>query len=126
MTRLGIIAVCGAALLLGACSNTRRCEATLPYQSAQTLPPPDAVPGLTVPESPSALRIPPAPASEVPFGQPVGEVRDGRDARYECLDTPPRLAGSAELNKAEQDNKAGKKVPDAEEGEKKKRWWWPF
>ncbi|WP_028081330.1 hypothetical protein [Solimonas soli] len=127
MRQLGIIAVCGAALLIGACSNTRRCDATLPYQKAETLPPPAAVPGLTVPDSPSALRIPPPPASDVPFGQRVAEAQDRRDtARYECLDTPPRLAGSAELQQAERDNKAGKKVPDANEGEKKKHWWWPF
>lgn len=78
----------GGALLAG-CSNTRRCEGEQPYQRAETLPAPAAVPGLTIPDSPSALRIPPPPPGAVPYGRKVEDGKSG--TRYECLDTPPRL-----------------------------------
>ncbi|MFT4045239.1 MAG: hypothetical protein QM661_00930 [Solimonas sp.] len=124
--RLSILAALAATMLLAACSSARRCEVSQPYQKAETLPAPDAVPGLTTPESPSALRIPAQPADSQAFGQKVADPHDPGSTRYECLDVPPRLTSTAELQQAEKDNKAGKKVPGADPGEKKKHWWWPF
>jgi hypothetical protein len=76
---------------LAGCSATRRCEGEQPYQKAETLPTPGAIPGLTVPDSPSSLRIPPPPAEPVPYGRKVVDA-DGHGTRYECLDMPPRMA----------------------------------
>ncbi|MGH8444703.1 MAG: hypothetical protein ACREVL_05515 [Solimonas sp.] len=90
--RLIVIAAVSATALLTACSSTRRCESEQPYQKAETLQTPGAVPGLTVPESPSALRIPPAPANSVAFGQKVDDPKEPGKTKYECLDMPPRLS----------------------------------
>lgn len=88
--RLIIASVFVAGALLAGCSNTRRCEGEQPYQSAETLPTPGQIPGLTVPESPSALRIPAAPAQPVPYGKKVADKKsDG--THFECLDVPPRM-----------------------------------
>lgn len=85
----------GSALLAG-CSTNRRCEGEQPYQSAETLPTPGQIPGLTVPESPSALRIPAAPAQPVPYGKKVADKKKGDSTHYECLDVPPRMVAPPE------------------------------
>lgn len=119
--RLLPVALLMATALLAACSNTRRCESEQAYQKAETLATPGAVPGLTVPESPSALRIPPAPASSEPFGKKVRDPADPDSTRYECLDMPPRLAGEAAPAKGD----AKMPLPE-DDTEKKKHWWWPW
>jgi hypothetical protein len=85
---VGVVTVAFGVLVAG-CSNTRRCETEPAYEKAGTLPTPGEIQGLTIPESPSALRIPAAPADPVPFGRKLREP--GRSARYECLDTPPAM-----------------------------------
>ncbi|HEY0974233.1 MAG TPA: hypothetical protein VGE57_07050 [Solimonas sp.] len=79
-------AVLAAVLGLAACGSNRHCQGDHPYQRAQTLPPPAPIEGLKWPESPSALRIPPAPAqAATPYA-----YQDG-DAGLQCLDVPPRM-----------------------------------
>lgn len=80
-----------AAVLAAGCSPTRRCEKPQPYQSAETAPVPEAVDGITVPESPSALRIPPPAKNPVAYGTQRKDAKDPDKLVYECLDTPPRL-----------------------------------
>src|SRR3546814_12369631 len=73
--RLIIASVLVGSALLAGCSNTRRCEGEQPYQRAETLPTPGQIPGLTVPESPSALRIPAAPDQPLAYGQKVADKK---------------------------------------------------
>lgn len=81
-------AVLLAAVGLSACGSNRHCQGDFPYQRAQTLPPPAQSEGLKWPESPSALRIPPPPAQQVPYAYtPTGDKGEG----VECLDVPPRM-----------------------------------
>ncbi|NGY03575.1 hypothetical protein [Solimonas terrae] len=92
--RLVIASVLVGGALLAGCSNTKRCEGEQAYQTAETLPTPGAIPGLTVPDSPSALHIPPQPAQPVPFGVKVADAKGG--THYECLDVPPHMVAPAE------------------------------
>jgi hypothetical protein len=89
--RLVIASCLVAGVALAGCSNTRRCEGEQSYQRAETLPTPGAIAGLTVPDSPSSLHIPPPPAQPVPYGRKVADA-DGHGTHYECLDVPPRMA----------------------------------
>ncbi|NKF23244.1 hypothetical protein [Solimonas marina] len=91
------VLLCGllvGSALLSACSATRRCEGDQAYQDAKTLPTPGQIPGLTVPQSPTALNIPPAPADQVPFGQKVKNPKGGTE--WACLDQPPHMTGGSE------------------------------
>lgn len=73
------------ALALSACAGNRYCLSEQEYQKAENLQPIQPVEGLALPESASALRIPPPPAEVVPFGTRNAEG-DGV-----CLDRPPPL-----------------------------------
>lgn len=94
--RLIIASVLVGSALLAGCSSNRRCEGEQPYQSAETLPTPGQIPGLTIPESPSALRIPAAPVQPEPYGKKVADPKKGGSTHYECLDVPPRMVGPPE------------------------------
>ncbi len=83
------VAVVIAVLGLAACGSNRHCQTELPYQRAQTLPPPAPTEGLKWPESPSALRIPPAPEKSVPYA--YTETDAAGSTQVECLDVPPRM-----------------------------------
>lgn len=75
-----LVLVTLAALASGCASRAARCLSTdRDYQQAESLPPLQSTPGLKLPESPSALRIPPEPTqtAALPEGQ--------------CLEAPPRL-----------------------------------
>lgn len=74
-----------AGLLLSACGINRYCMVEQEYQRAQTVPDLRPVDGLALPYSPSALRLPPAPAERVPFGT---AAEDGSGV---CLDKPPEF-----------------------------------
>jgi len=79
MIARALILITLAALASG-CAGRNRCMSTdAAYQQAETLPPLQPAEGLKLPESPAALRIPPAPAvtASLPEGQ--------------CLETPPAL-----------------------------------
>lgn len=72
-----------AALVLSACGANRYCVVEQEYQRAQTVPELQPADGLILPQSPSALRLPAAPAERLPFGT-VNEEGAGV-----CLDKPP-------------------------------------
>lgn len=76
-------------LTVGACSSTSHCRKEQDYQKAGSIPVIAGVGDLKSPESPSALRIPPAPEKPVAFGEKYLD-EDG-DERWSCLDVPPRL-----------------------------------
>lgn len=79
----------GSVMLLGACSTNSYCLSEQDYQKARVVPELRSAEGLTMPNSPSALRLPAAPASNEPFG-----VKDSEGAGV-CLDKPPAMATPA-------------------------------
>lgn len=81
-------------LVLSACGANRYCVIDQPYQSAATVPELKPVEGLSLPQSPSALRLPAAPAERVPFG-----TLDA-DGMGVCLDKPPILVKPPEKEEA--------------------------
>ena len=83
------LAILIPAFLLGGCVAGSYCEGLQDYQRAKSVPPLQPADGLKVPESEGALRIPPAPANSVPYGE-VGQDEDG-DEIVRCLDKPPEL-----------------------------------
>ena len=91
MVRLLVLA---AAAVLGACTANSYCAGVQPYQEAPSVAPVQGTGDLKFPESPSALRIPPAPANPVPYGQKVKDA-DG-DEVLRCLDKPPEMPPPAE------------------------------
>lgn len=88
---LRLCVAAAAVVLLGACSANRHCVGEFDYQKAQTLAAPAEVAGLKLPESPSALRIPPPPPGNVPYANTVPDPEEPGETRVECLDVPPRL-----------------------------------
>lgn len=83
---LAPLAAALAVLVLAGCASNRYCLEPQDYQDAETYPPISASGDLALPESPSALRIPAAPANPVPFGF------EDESGDVVCLDQPPRLA----------------------------------
>ena len=81
--------VLSGACLLGACASNTYCEGEQPYQKAKSLPPLAGVEGLKLPESPTALKIPPVPANPVAYGTHVKDEK-GKDV-LQCLDKPPAM-----------------------------------
>ena len=75
--------------LVTACANNSYCMGEQKYQVAGSVPPLYPVEGMKLPESPSALRIPPPPPNPVPYGQ-VAKNADGDD-KIQCLDKPPDM-----------------------------------
>lgn len=71
------------------CASNRYCLAEQDYQQAENLQPIQPAPGLSLPESAAALRIPPPPAKVVPFG-----TRDA-EGNGVCLDRPPPLPAAS-------------------------------
>lgn len=72
-------------LLLGGCAANHYCLADQKYQHAENRPPLTPVVGLSLPDSATALRIPPPPVAAVPFGV-RNEAGEGV-----CLDKPPPM-----------------------------------
>jgi hypothetical protein len=79
-------ALVSACSLLAACSTNSYCLADQDYQKAQVVPELRSAEGLELPESPSALRLPPPPSKPEPFG-----VRTA-DGTGLCLDKPPAMS----------------------------------
>jgi hypothetical protein len=86
------------ALALSGCAVNSYCEGQQKYMEAKSLAPLQSADGAKVPESASALRIPPPPTNPVPFGQTVKD-EDGDDA-IACLDKPPEMAAAPAVPKA--------------------------
>ncbi len=89
MMSLRIAALATVAALSACGGAARHCTGELEYQKASTLPPPAAVDGLAVPQSPSALQIPPAPKTPVGFANQTTDAEG--NIQTECLDMPPRM-----------------------------------
>ena len=85
------IALIAAAALLAGCSANRHCVGDFPYQRAATLAEPAPVEGLSMPESVSALRIPPPPEQAVPYAREMPDPDDPGATRISCLDVPPPM-----------------------------------
>jgi len=77
------------AVVLAGCASRDPCLRDTAYQQATSLPPAVGVNGLKLPESASALRIPPAPPSSATL--PEGQ----------CLQTPPRMPAAPPEKAAE-------------------------
>ena len=77
-------------LTLGACASNKECGGNTSYRHADTVPPIVGSGGLTVPDSPAALRIPPVSAEEK--AQAVPKASNSRTA---CLDFPPDISPAA-------------------------------
>ena len=77
--------VLSAALELNACGTTAHCQRPQDYQSAQDRAPVVGPDGQPLPESASALRIPPPVENPVAFGE------KGPGESWSCLDIPPRM-----------------------------------
>lgn len=78
-----------ACCTLSACGVNRYCVTQQSYQVAGVVPELKPVGELDLPQSPSALRLPPPPANRVPFGE-IGE-----NGRVSCLDQPPSMPETA-------------------------------
>ncbi len=89
--KLRLLASAVAVLVLTGCASNRHCTGEQEYQKARTLPAPAEVSGLKMPDSPSALRIPPAPATVVPFSTEAPDPAKPGKTRAECLDMPARM-----------------------------------
>lgn len=77
------------ALALGGCAASSYCEGEQDYEGARSVSVLQPAEGLRLQESSSALKIPPAPANAVPYGETYADA-DGDDA-VRCLDRPPDL-----------------------------------
>ena len=84
----GLVLTAGA-LLLSGCASNRYCLADQKYSHAENRPTLTVVDGLKLPESATALRIPPPPPATVPFG-----TRDEKGDGV-CLDKPPPMPAPA-------------------------------
>ena len=87
MRAAGLVLCAGT--LAGCAIGNSYCLGDQPYSHAPSVAALQPVEGLKVPQSGSTLKIPPAPANPVPFGQ---EVTDAKGKKViECLDHPPPL-----------------------------------
>lgn len=80
-------------LFSSACSVNKYCLDQQDYQTAKSVPPLAGAEGLKMPESVSALRIPPPSAKAVPFGETYKDAEGSERTR--CLDLPPALRSIA-------------------------------
>jgi hypothetical protein len=86
---LNAVVVACSLSLLAACSTNSYCLVDQDYQKARVVPELRSADGLVMPNSPSALRLPPEPAGREPFG------RLNDEGRGVCLDSPPAMAQPA-------------------------------
>jgi hypothetical protein len=75
--------------VLAGCAVDSYCEGEQDYYKEGSVPPLKGAEGLQIPESASALKIPPPPTNPVPYGETVKD-EDGDDV-VRCLDKPPPL-----------------------------------
>jgi uncharacterized lipoprotein len=85
----GPLIVIAAATLLAACAPNSYCLKEQKYEHSENRPPLTPVVGLNLPDSATALRIPPPPVAVVPFGY-RNEAGEGV-----CLDKPPAMPAPA-------------------------------
>jgi len=78
-----------APALLAGCAASSYCTGEQKYQKAGSVPSLQGVEGLQLPDSATALKIPPPPAKAVAYGE-VYTDEDGDEA-VRCLDKPPAM-----------------------------------
>jgi hypothetical protein len=78
-----------APLLLGGCAAGSYCEGDQDYAEAASVPVIQSAEGLQLKESSTALKIPPVPETQVPYGEKVTDAK-GKESVH-CLDQPPAL-----------------------------------
>ncbi len=81
-----LLSAIAAGMLLSGCASNRYCLGEQAYQNAEERPVLEPVGDLKLPESPTALRIPPPVANPVPYGAADAE------GNGVCLDKPPYYA----------------------------------
>ena len=86
---LPVLLVVSSVLALSACGTTAHCRRPQEYQLAQDRAPLVGAEGQELPESASALRIPPPVENPVGFGAKTSDDK-GNEA-WSCLDIPPKL-----------------------------------
>jgi hypothetical protein len=93
----------GLALLAG-CGSKAYCMRDQKYDHVASIPPITGGDGLNIPNSPTALRVPPAPpnAPDAPFGSKVVDPQHPGRTQYACLDEPPPLPAGADASAAGQ------------------------
>jgi hypothetical protein len=82
-------AALGLAVLATGCASNSYCLGKQDYDNAEDRIPLQAVSGLKLPESPTALRVPKRTPDGVPYG-----VADAKGDGV-CLDKPPTLTSAA-------------------------------
>lgn len=78
-----------APAMLAGCATSSYCTGEQKYQKAQSVPALRGVEGVTLPDSATALKIPPPPERAVAYGE-VYTDEDGDEA-VRCLDKPPAM-----------------------------------
>lgn len=103
---LSLVVIAGSGL--AACSGANSyCLKESDYQRARVVPELHGADGLAMPDSPSALRLPPEPVNPAPFG-----VRTA-DGAGECLDRPPPMIASPRAKEPAKDDAAKEPVADS-------------
>jgi len=81
-----------SSVLLAGCASESYCLRQQRYDKAQSVAPIAAGEGLSLPQSPTALKVPPPPANDTPFGILLtGGRKSNNGTRVQCLDQPPPL-----------------------------------
>lgn len=84
-----ITALALLSLSLVGCATDRECTAQASYRQAESIPVIQGTGDLHLPESPSALRIP--PLSEAAKAAAAEPLPRGKGRRGACLDVPPQM-----------------------------------
>ena len=85
-------------LLFAGCASKSYCMKEQKYDHVASIPPITGGEGLKIPNSPTALRVPPvpAPAQDAPFGSRVIDPEHPHRTDYACLDEPPPMPAGAD------------------------------
>lgn len=96
--KFSVVAVLLGALLCAGCSSKSYCMKEQKYDHVASIPPVTGGDGLKIPNSPTALRVPPAPppAQDAPFGSKVIDPKHPHRTQYACLDEPPPMPPGAD------------------------------
>ena len=92
MTKAPLFIALAAVASLSACATNTQCNASSDYRNATSVEPIKGIGAISVPESPSALRIPPATRQEASAATPAPAKVNRRTS---CLDFPPEMAAPA-------------------------------
>jgi hypothetical protein len=93
-----LIPVLLGAALLAACAPKSYCVQQQKYDHVASIPKITGGDGLSVPTSPTALIVPPAPPPEqdAPYGNRVRDPKHPERTEYACLDEPPPMPPGAD------------------------------